>query len=129
MSANIANMNERATSLGHEIRRLRTDAGTTLRGLARTVGVSAPHLSDIERDRRRPSKPLLKKLVVELKPAGASYADLDRLDTRLEVDLQEWTAANPEVRMLLRRVKESGRPVAEVLAKLERFLDKDVRRK
>jgi len=121
-------MNERATSLGHEIRRLRTSAGTTLRGLARTVGVSAPHLSDIERDRRRPSKPLLKKLVGELKSTGATYADLDRLDTRLEADLQEWTAANPEVRMLLRRVKESGRPVGEVLEKLERFLSTAKRR-
>jgi transcriptional regulator with XRE-family HTH domain len=119
----MAYMNERPTSLGHEIRRLRSEAGTTLRGLARTVGVSAPHLSDIERDRRRPSKPLLKKLVGELKSVGATYADLDRLDTRLEGDLQEWTAANPEVRMLLRRVKESGRPVGEVLKKLERFLD------
>jgi len=119
----MAYMNGRPTSLGHEIRRLRSEAGTTLRGLARTVGVSAPHLSDIERDRRRPSKPLLKKLVGELKSVGATYADLDRLDTRLEGDLQEWTAANPEVRMLLRRVKESGRPVGEVLKKLERFLD------
>jgi len=125
----MAYMSERATSLGHEIRRLRTGAGTSLRGLARTVGVSAPHLSDIERDRRRPSKPLLKKLVGELKSAGATYADLDRLDTRLEVDLQEWAAANPEVRMLLRRVKESGRPVAEVLKKLERFLATAKRRK
>lgn len=125
----MAYMNERPTSLGHEIRRLRSEAGTTLRGLARTVGVSAPHLSDIERDRRRPSKPLLKKLVGELKSVGATYADLDRLDTRLEGDLQEWTAANPEVRMLLRRVKESGRPVGEVLKRLERFLDPGSRRK
>jgi len=117
------------TSLGHEIRRLRTDAGTTLRGLARTVGVSAPHLSDIERDRRRPSKAMLRKLVQELESVGARYADIDRLDTRLEGDLQEWAAANPEVRMLLRRVKESGRPVAEVLVKLERFLAPGSRRK
>ena len=122
-------MHARPTSLGHELRRLRTDAGFTLRGLARTVGVSAPHLSDVERDRRRPSKPLLKKLVAELNSVGATYADLDRLDTRLEGDLQEWTAANPEVRMLLRRVKESGRPVGEVLKKLERFLEPGSRRK
>jgi transcriptional regulator with XRE-family HTH domain len=111
-----------ANSLGREIRRFRTDAGSTLRGLARTVGISAPHLSDIERDRRRPSKELLKKIVAELKSVGATYADFDRLDTRFEDDLQEWAAANPEVRMLLRQVKESGRPIADVLKSLERVL-------
>jgi transcriptional regulator with XRE-family HTH domain len=123
MSANMANMNPPNT-LGREIRRLRTSAGTTLRGMARSVGVSAPHLSDIEHDRRRPSKELLKKIVSELQPAGATHAGLDRLDTRFESDLQEWAAATPEVRMLLRKVKESGIPVAEVLKLLERRMKK-----
>jgi transcriptional regulator with XRE-family HTH domain len=116
-------------TLGFEIRRLRTSAQTTLRGLARSVGVSAPHLSDIEHDRRRPSKELLKKLVCELQSAGATHASLDRLDTRFEIDLQEWAAATPGVRMLLRIVKESGRPVAEVIKLLERTLQKAVRPK
>jgi hypothetical protein len=53
---------------------------------------------------------------------GATPAGLDRLDTRFESDLQEWAAATPEVRMLLRKVKESGRPVAEILKELERTL-------
>ena len=127
MFANMANMDPQATTLGREIRRLRTTAGTTLRGLARSVGVSAPHLSDIERDRRRPSKGLLKKIVGELQAVGATHAGLDRLDTRFESDLQEWAAATPEVRMLLRKVKESGRPVSEVLKSLERMLQMDGR--
>jgi len=118
----MANMNPPATTLGREIRRLRTQAGTTLRGLARAVGVSAPHLSDIEHDRRRPSKELLGKIVAELQPAGATHAGLDRLDTRFESDLQEWAAATPEVRTLLRKVKESGLPVADVIRLLERKL-------
>jgi len=120
-------MNPKATTLGGEIRRLRTCAGTTLRGMARLVQVSAPHLSDIERDRRRPSKALLVKLVAELQSVGATLAGLDRLDARFESDLQEWAAATPEVRLLLRKVKESGRPVSDVLADLERSLKKSVR--
>ena len=122
MSANMANMNPPAPTLGREIRRLRTRAGTTLRGLARAVGVSAPHLSDIEHDRRRPSKALLQKIVGELQSVGATHAGLDRLDTRFESDLQEWAAATPEVRTLLRKVKESGLPVADVIKLLERKL-------
>jgi transcriptional regulator with XRE-family HTH domain len=115
-------MDPKTTTLGGELRRLRT--GTTLRSLARSVDVSAPHLSDIERDRRRPSKALLTKLVGQLHSAGATYAGLDRLDARFESDLQEWAAATPEVRRLLRQIKESGRSVSEVLAELEQLLGK-----
>jgi transcriptional regulator with XRE-family HTH domain len=125
----MANMVPQGTTLGGEIRRLRTVAGTTLRGLARTVGISAPHLSDIEHDRRRPSKALLEKLVGELESAGATHAGLDRLDARFESDLQEWAAATPEVRVLLRKVKESGQPISEVLLALERILQKAARAK
>jgi len=122
-------MDPKANTLGGEIRRLRTRAGATLRGMARLVQVSAPHLSDIERDRRRPSKELLAKLVLQLQTAGATDAGLDRLDARFEKDLQDWAAATPEVRRLLRKVKESGRPVSDVLKDLERLLQKSSRSK
>jgi transcriptional regulator with XRE-family HTH domain len=112
---------ERAT-LGTEIRRLRMLGGTTLRGFAQRVGVSAPHLSDIEHDRRRPSKDLLKRIAKELLPVGVTYESLERLDARFESDLQEWASQTPEVRLMLRAVKESGRPVAEVLKELEGML-------
>ena len=118
-------MTPQTNTLGREIRRLRTNSGTTLRGLARAVGVSAPHLSDIEHDRRRPSKDLLKKIVAELQPAGATLAGLDRLDTRFESDLQEWAAATPEVRMLLRTVKESGQPIVDVIKVVERMVQRN----
>jgi transcriptional regulator with XRE-family HTH domain len=110
------------TTLGGEIRRLRIQAGTSLRAFALTVGVSAPHLSDVELDRRRPSRDLLKRIARELKSVGGTHKDLERLDARFESDLQEWVMQNPEVRQLLRRVKESGRPVGEVLMKVERML-------
>ena len=112
---------ERAT-LGSEIRRLRMLDGTTLRQFALSLEISAPHLSDIERDRRRPSKGLLKRIARGLRPSGATHERLELLDARFESDLQEWVSQNPEVRLMLRRVKESGQPVAEVLKKLERML-------
>jgi len=115
---------ERVT-LGSDIRRLRMLSGTSLRKFALGVGVSAPHLSDIELDRRRPSKALLKRIALELRPVGGTHKSLERLDARFESDLQEWVLQNPEVRLMLRRVKESGRPVGEVLRKVELMLRRD----
>jgi len=115
-------------TLGGEIRRLRIQTGTSLRAFALAVGVSAPHLSDVELDRRRPSKDLLKRIARELKSVGGTHKDLERLDARFESDLQEWVMQNPEVRLMLRRVKESGRPVGDVLKKVERMLQADKRK-
>ena len=115
-------MRDTPTTLGREIRRLRTLSGTSLRGFAQAIGVSAPHLSDIERDRRRPSRELLETIARALRPVGATHAGLDRLDARFESDLQEWASETPEVRILLRKIKESGRPVADVLKLLEKRL-------
>ncbi len=112
----------RGPTLGRDIRRLRELSGTSLRGFAQEIGVSAPHLSDIERDRRRPSKELLATIARGLSSVGATHAGLDRLDARFESDLQEWASETPEVRILLRKIKESGRPVAEVLKRREEFL-------
>lgn len=120
--ANMRNMTPQPTTLGREIRRLRTLFGTSLRGFAQSVGVSAPHLSDIERDRRRPSRDLLEVIARALQPVGATHAGLDRLDARFESDLQEWAAETPEVRILLRRIKDSGRPVPEILKLVEKLL-------
>ena len=120
--ANIAYVSHRPATLGSEIRRLRLLDGTTLRRFAQNIGVSAPHLSDIERDRRRPSKELLKKIVGELRSVGATHTGLDRLDARFESDLQEWVAATPEVRVLLRKVKESGQPIPKVLRAFQKVL-------
>ena len=122
MYANVAYMEPSRMTLGSEIRRLRTKASTSLRKFALSVGVSAPHLSDIELDRRRPSKDLLKRIARELRPVGGTHKDLERLDARFEADLQEWVLQNPEVRLMLRRIKESGRPAGDVLKKVERIL-------
>jgi transcriptional regulator with XRE-family HTH domain len=122
--ANIAYMNATGATLGSEIRRLRLVDGTALRQFALSMGISASHLSDIEHDRRRPSKELLKKIARGLRPVGATHEGLQRLDTRFESDLQEWASQTPEVKRILRAVKESGRPAVEVLKDLEDILQK-----
>jgi len=66
--------------------------------------------------------PLLKKIASRLKSVGATHAGLDRLDSRFESDLQEWAADTPEVRLLLRKVKESGHPISVVLKQMDRTL-------
>jgi transcriptional regulator with XRE-family HTH domain len=108
------------STLGQEIRRLRKEAGITLRGLAATLEVSAAHLSDIEHDRRRPSEVLLKKIALALRKVGATFASLDHLATGLDPDTREWAASTPGVRKLLRTLKQSGRHPLEILPAVEK---------
>src|SRR5262245_39593726 len=108
-----------ADTLGLEILRLRTRAGITLRSFAEKIGVSAPYVSDIEHDRRRPSDDVLRRIAKELKSVGATYEELDKLNSRLDRDIQAWVADNPSVRQMLRQVKQSGRDPKDILKQLE----------
>lgn len=114
-----------AEKLGAAIRRLRAQAGYTLRKFAGMVGISAAHQSDIEHGRRMPSDKVLRETARLLEHVGATYEDLRALDARLETDLQEWVQGNPEAGQMLRQVKESGRSPKEILRDLERFLRKE----
>lgn len=49
-------------SVGETLREIRLARGLSLRKLGKLCGVSAPHLSDIEHGRRRPSPTLFGKL-------------------------------------------------------------------
>lgn len=109
-------------TLGEEIRRRRLEAGITLRKFAVKVGISAAHLSDVEHDRRRPSEEVLKRIAAELKRGGVTYEALDLLMPRLEPEMQEWVAETPEVRQMLRAVRESGRDPREVLREIQLML-------
>jgi len=112
-----------ADTLGEEIGRLRAKAGYTLRKFATDyLAVSAAHLSDIEHNRRRPSKELIEKIAKHLKHVGATYEALDRLNSRLEPEIQRWVYDEPAARQLLRKVKDSGQDPRDVLRKLERVL-------
>jgi transcriptional regulator with XRE-family HTH domain len=111
-----------STTLGQELRRLRQDAGITLRGLAATVEVSAAHLSDIEHNRRRPSDDLLRRIARALRKAGATFESLDHLATGLDADIREWAASTPGVRRLLRTLKQSGQDPLDILPALEKVV-------
>ena len=115
-------------TLGAEIRRLRTKANVTLRDFAKRIDVSAPHLSDIENDRRRPSKALLERIVEHLGSVGATLVDLDKLDTRLDPETQAWATETPTAKMMLRVAREgeeSNRPIKDMLKDLERILKEE----
>jgi transcriptional regulator with XRE-family HTH domain len=120
MSANIVNM--QTPDLGVEIRRLRNEAGFTLRGLAVELEVSAAHLSDIEHNRRRPSDELLRKIARALRKAGATFAALEHLATGLDPDTRDWAASTPGVRKLLRTLKQSGQHPLEILPAIEKIV-------
>ncbi|MHB8078451.1 MAG: helix-turn-helix domain-containing protein [Candidatus Krumholzibacteriia bacterium] len=102
-----------------EIRRLRLEAGITLRGLAGEVEVSAAHLSDVEHDRRRPSEQLLRRIAQRLQSVGATFAALEGLVTGLDPLTREWAASTPGARALLRTVVASGQNPRDILRALE----------
>lgn len=101
------------------IRGYRQQAGFTLRGFAEQIGISATFLSDIEKDRRLPSDQNLRTIARELAHVGASFDEFDRLNPRVEPELQEWVSQTPEARQMLRTVFDSGRDPREVLRQLE----------
>jgi len=111
--------------LGPEIQRLRTEAGFTLRGFARAVGISAAHQSDIERGRRMPGEEVLRAMARELAAVGGTYEHLKALDARINQELQDWAESTPEVAAMLRSVRDSGRSPREVLDELRQLLDAD----
>lgn len=105
----------RKPTFGQEIRRLREAAGLTLRQFAGEVGISAPHQSDIEHERRRPSAEVLRKMVARLRHVGATTERFEELDTRLVAEAQEWVAEQPGVGAMLREMKRQGiNPVAHL---------------
>ena len=112
-------------TLGSEIRRLRLEAGFTLRKFATRVGISAAHQSDIEHGRRMPSENLLRSITETLAHVGASFESFRQLDTRLGAELEEWIQQTPEARQLLREAKSSGKPIADVLKDLRALLGRD----
>lgn len=114
-------------TLGSELARLRTKASYTVRGFAKILEISPSYLSDIERDRRRPKKDLLRRMVTALEHVGANFEELDGLNPRVELDLLRWADETPEVRQMLRTVKDSSRDPREILRELERIARKDKR--
>jgi transcriptional regulator with XRE-family HTH domain len=70
---------EEHKTLGEAIREVRLAKGLTLRQLAKKLGVSAPFLSDVEHDRRRPARDRFPKLA---KILGVDLEYLTQSDPR-----------------------------------------------
>jgi transcriptional regulator with XRE-family HTH domain len=110
--------------LGEEVRRLRLQAGYTLRGLAADLGISAAHMSDIEHNRRRPSEKLLRKIADKLRKTGATYDALETLLSGIDAKTREWVSSTPGARTLLRRLQEADVDPREIHRALEKLLPK-----
>ena len=113
--------------LGQEIRRLRLQAGYTLRGLAADLGVSAAHMSDIEHNRRRPSEKLLRKIADKLRKTGATYEALETLLSGIDAKTREWASSTPGARTLLRRLHEANVDPQEINRALEKLLGRKLK--
>lgn len=106
MSMKSKKASEGFPSLGEAIRSLRQKKRISLRGLAEQVGVSAPFLSDVERNRRSTDK-----LEAIAKILEVPIEELARLDGRISADLKEWLAERPDLVALLKELQASGKPV------------------
>ncbi len=115
--------------LGQEIRRLRLQAGFTLRGLAADLEVSAAHLSDIEHNRRRPSESLLRRIAGKLRKVGANYESLEQLLSGIDAETREWAAATPGARALLRLLQQADRDPQEIYRALEKLIGPNRKRR
>ena len=83
-------------AVGSALRRIRLDAGLTLREVAAGAAVSMPYLSEIERGRKEPSSEVLAGICRAL---GLTLVDLLRevSDEAVVVDLSEKRAERFEV--------------------------------
>ena len=109
-------------SLGAEIKRLRLQAGFTLRGFAAAIGKSPPYQSDIEHGRRMPSEATLRDMADQLKPVGATFEGLKQYDWRLDEDVKSLVSQAPEVNALIRAAnrlaEKSGVSLNDILREL-----------
>jgi transcriptional regulator with XRE-family HTH domain len=91
--------------LGPYLKELRLARGLSMRGLGKKVGVSAPHIGDIEKGHRQPSEPLLSLL------AEALETDLDDVlshSRRPPVkQMKELIALDPQYGPALRKLVEA----------------------
>src|SRR5664279_56260 len=77
-------------TIGDAIRHLREQQGLSLRALADRIGVSAPFLSDVERNRRS-----TERLADFAAALDVSLDSLLRFDARLSRELRDWISRDP----------------------------------
>jgi transcriptional regulator with XRE-family HTH domain len=104
-------------TLGERIRQLREKKDLSLRELAKSVGVSAAFLSDVELSRRYLSDKLLGALA---KALDTSIEDLKQYDTRPPMrDLRRMSISNPEFGFAFRQLIDKEVKPQELLKFIE----------
>ena len=93
---------------GETIRAAREAKRMTLRALARTLGVSAPYVSDIEHDRGRHFSVENEAKVCELLDIHPAEIEASKGYTR---ELADWIKDNPEVIRMLRESRRTSQPI------------------
>ena len=95
------------STLGSRIRDERLKRRLSLRKTATTLNISPAFLSDIERDRRKPAAELVAKIAefLDIPPE-----DLEALDPRLDQEVKQWFAEQPELAQLLKQLRNVADP-------------------
>lgn len=110
-------------TLGERLRELRDGKDLSLRELARKLGRSPAHLSDIELGRRYPSPEVLAELARALE---VSVGDLQQYDARPPLDeLKRRSEREPALGFALRRMIDEGMSGKELMD----ILDKKAKKK
>ncbi len=105
-------------TIGERIRQLREDKDMSLRELAKTIGVSAAYLSDVELGRRYPSDKHLRAIVRAL---GTPLEELKAHDTRPPMrDLRRMTLSDPEYGYAFRQLIDRNISPQELLEFVEK---------
>ena len=110
-------------NLGQRLEELRLGKKLSFRDMGDLVGVSAPHIRDIEQGNRRPSEALLEKLAVAL---DVALDDLLRFSTRPPArQMEELIGQDAEYSLAFRKfveaVREKQIPPSEILDLSERL--------
>ena len=100
-------------SLGLRISQLRQDRGWTQKDLASQIGLTANHLSRIEKDKVQPHRSTLKAVAEAF---GIELDDLEALAQMPEVDITEKLAKqDPDLAALISQIPLLSEPQTEAL--------------
>lgn len=114
------------TTLGKKIRELREAKGYTLREFALQAGVSPPFLSDLERDKRRPTDKKLKTIAQKL---SVPFEELKEFDGRINDEVKAWLTEKPLMGSLIRKMaqmpeKDREKIVEKIEQEMKNFKNK-----
>jgi transcriptional regulator with XRE-family HTH domain len=106
------------TTLGKFLYWKRQKEQLSLRELAKKLGISFPYLSDLERDKRFPSRALLERIATHFQ---VSVRQLEAFDHRVKIsDVVRIVDEHPDLRAVFKQMIDKinqGKISPEVLAK------------